>query len=70
MREDLVEIRYPRFVMQFGRRIAMGQLFKGDKMVLEGSIAQILQVAIAEDLTINNAQDILTLIVLTNGFAA
>jgi len=64
-----VEIKYPRFAVQFGRQIAFGQIYKDGALFFDGSIAQILEVVKVQDFEIENAQEILDLIVRLHGFA-
>lgn len=66
----MVEIRYVRGEHQFGRAIMFGQLFNGDKKIMDGSLAQILAYAHTNKLEISNAQAILKTVVLDNGFAS
>lgn len=70
----IVEIKYPRFAYQFGRNIAFGQLWvthnDESKMVIDGSIAQIMECAKKNLYVIKNAQEILDLIVRQHGFAS
>lgn len=70
------EIKFVRFNQQFGRLIATGQLHEGDKVLFEGTIAQLLNFCDPavnkghEAYTITNAQEILDLLVRKGGFAS
>jgi hypothetical protein len=67
-----VEIRHIRGQHEFGRAIMYGQLYRplDDKLILQGSLAQILQYVKTNKLEITNAQAVLTMVVLDSGFAS
>jgi len=67
-----VEIRHIRGEHQFGRAIMFGQLYSTleEKVIMNGSLAQILQFVKNNKLNITNAQYVLTDVVLTSGFAS
>lgn len=66
----MIEIRYVRGEHKFGRAIMFGQLFNHETKIMDGSLAQILQYVQTNKLVISNAQAILKMVVLDNGFAS
>ena len=67
-----VIIKYIKFQHMFGRVIAMGQMQNAadESVVLQGSVAQMLQMAETEKLEIANAQEVLDILVRKGGFGA
>lgn len=66
-----VQIKYVKFIFMFGRHLATGQLHDmNDKMLMDGSLAQILNFINENDADLVNAQDILNILVTKGGFAA
>lgn len=66
----MIEIKHIRCEYHFGRPIMLGQLTNIDDILLNGTLAQILQYAKSNNLKISNTQDILNIIVLESGFAS
>lgn len=65
-----IEIRHTRFEYQYGRNICFCQLYSGDEKIFGGTLSQTLQYVFDKDLKIDNAQEILDLLVRKNGCAA
>ncbi len=68
-----VEIKYIQGEYQYGRAMLFGQLHSvaEDKVIIQrGSLAQILQFVAAHKLIIVNAQDVLRIVIMENGFAS
>lgn len=66
-----VQIKYVKFVYMFGRQIAMGQMHDMEgKVLLDGSVAQMLTMIRAEGYELVNAQEVLEILVIKGGFAA
>jgi hypothetical protein len=68
-----VLIRYMKGEYQFGRAILFAQLFSPieDKVIImHASLAQILMFVKEHKLVVTNAQDVLTTVIIENGFAS
>lgn len=69
--QKTAEVKYIRFQNMFGRMIATGQLHTPEgKVLLDGSLAQMLTVCEAEGIVLSNAQYVLNHLVRTGGFGA
>ncbi len=65
------EIKHLRFIHQYGRQVAVGQLYdKDDALLLEGTLSQILSRVEEEGYQVINAQELLDTLVRKIGFAA
>lgn len=71
-----VIIKYIKFQHMYGRVVAMGQLQKFDpdsqngEVLLQGSVAQMLQMVEAQKMVIVNSQEVLDILVRKGGFGA
>jgi hypothetical protein len=71
--QNEVQIRYLKGEYQFGRAILFGQLystFEDKVIIMHGSLAQLLLFVKEHKLVVTNAQDILTTVIIENGFAS
>lgn len=65
------EIKFIKFQHMHGRIVAMGQLVAPDGTILvQGSVAQMLQVCTDGPIVISNAQEVLDIMVRKGGFGA
>ena len=71
-----VIIKYIKFQHMYGRVVATGQLQKFDpdsqngEVLLQGSVAQMLQMVEAQKMVIVNSQEVLDILVRKGGFGA
>jgi len=66
-----VEIKYMKFTNKYGRLIALCQMVdESGKILLDGTLAQVMELINRENYKISNAQYVLDCLVRLNGFAA